>query len=186
MHPAATDPKTAAKSVDAVNWNDVADKLEKLPHLSKAPPRSKRVRTAEECRLRWVHYEMPGVLRAEGWTRDEDLAILAAAGVLQERQWVKVAEKVAAVNSTEGIAAVERKRTPIACLKRYQSALNTEVVNGDRWTAKESAELRDAVEVCARHSRKGHGGNLKEGRGGGRGRGDDAGVVYERCRPYFS
>lgn len=43
-----------------------------------------------------------------------------------------------------------RRRTPIACLRRFQATLNTNFVRWSKWTDEEDRVLRAAVKVCER------------------------------------
>ena len=53
----------------------------------------------------------------------------------------QIAEEVRKVNG--GM----RRRTPIACLRRYQATLNTKFIRWTKWTEEEDQTLRAAVEV---------------------------------------
>lgn len=107
--------------------------------------------------LRWVHYDMPGTTRADVWTKDEDMTIIEQAAEFQGTEWVQVAaavkeETVAGMAGGAGRGGgigkgVGQGRTPIACLKRYQRALNMELVNAQRWTEEEDARLMKAIQV---------------------------------------
>lgn len=142
--PAATDPATATEALGTVDWAAVASRLTAKPVSFKTPSRSKRVRTAEECRARWIQHEMPGVVSLfDTWTKDEDMCIMEQVEIHGERAWVKVAKEVAkATGRREG-----EGRTPIACFKRYQAALNPGLVITSRWSDVEDVALLKAIKV---------------------------------------
>lgn len=41
-----------------------------------------------------------------------------------------------------------KHRTPVACLKRFQCALNTKLVRWHKWSKEEDQMLYNAVKVC--------------------------------------
>lgn len=111
---------------------------------------------------------MPGPTRANIWTKNEDMVIIEEATARGGREWIKVAEAVeegtaAATSECEGgggggggpdgreghTGQQGRRRTAIACLKRFQRALNNDLVEGERWTVEEEAALLGALKVAA-------------------------------------
>lgn len=84
---------------------------------------------------------MSGTADEDVWTKEEDLAIMLEAQARNCREWVKVAEAVRKSNGGQG------RRTPLACLRRFQRTLNTKLVTWSRWREEEHRMLVEAVKV---------------------------------------
>lgn len=152
LYPAAVNSTTAVDALYTVDWAAVASSIGGINNGCKTPSRSKRVPTADECRARWTHFEMPGVVSLhETWTKEEDISIIEQVGKYGDRAWVKIADEMAKATGRRAGAG----RTPIACFKRFQAALSQGLVSLSRWSETEDAILRQAVEViCAKHSER--------------------------------
>lgn len=152
LYPKAVDPATAVAALPSIDWEAVAKAAQES---LLGTHRRCRLRTAEECRLRWIHYEMVGASDEEEWTKEEDWAIIQEAESRGSREWVKIAEAVnAAFLEREGGAGHAKRRqgrgrTPVACLRRYQRTLNTTFINRYSWSEEEDRLLRLAVKVCS-------------------------------------
>lgn len=148
FHPPAVDPETAWAALGGIDWPVVARAVNdalcsKVKNKSKQGDRARiRVRTAEECKVRWTQHEMPGVAAEDAvWSKGEDMAIMEGAEDLGKRQWVKIADRV------NGCGGGGGRRTPIACLRRFQTVLNTKLLNRDKWSAEEDERLKTATQV---------------------------------------
>lgn len=155
MHPPAVDAATAVGALARVDWTAVAAAVREAPRSHKTKTRSGRVRTAEECRLRWSNYDMPGSADVEVWSKTEDMTIMEQATIRRGREWVEVAKMV---NECEegggggggggsGGGGGLKRRTPVACLRRFQGALNNDLVRWNKWSDREDALLLNAVTV---------------------------------------
>eukprot|EP00752_Nemacystus_decipiens_P003540 g3266.t1 len=137
-HPEVMDPQTAHQS-HPVDWEKAAVFVDKNPRRNNKRDRVHCMRTGEECRLRWMHVGVFGAEADAPWTKEEDLAVMMQAEQRGAREWVKIAEEVQKVNG--GV----RRRTPIACLRRYQATLNTNFLRWSKWTDEEDRILHAAV-----------------------------------------
>ena len=146
-YPDAVKPETAVPALGSIDWRAVAEESHWYPTAKPSQKQLRRFaqpRTAEDCMLRWVHHDMPGAVNDAVWTKDEDMVIIQEADRLGGREWVKVAEAVNAAGSGGGDRG---RRTPVACLKRFQATLNTNLVKWHKWTKEEDAALLEAVKV---------------------------------------
>ncbi|CAN0106959.1 unnamed protein product, partial [Hapterophycus canaliculatus] len=84
---------------------------------------------------------MPGSVdeASAAWSKEEDLAILMHAEERGEREWVKIADEVH--KATGGL----KRRSPAACLRRFQFTLNTSFVSRFRWTPEEDRKLYEGI-----------------------------------------
>ncbi|CAM9756151.1 unnamed protein product [Ectocarpus sp. 6 AP-2014] len=144
-YPDAVSPVTAEETLRKIDWEKAARSVDQTTHRGIKRQRLRRVRTAEECRLRWTHVDMPGATTGTTWSKEEDLAIMVQADERGGREWVKIAEEVRKVNG--GL----KQRSAIDCLRRYQATLNTKLVSWNRWSPQEDELLHDAIK---RHGRK--------------------------------
>ncbi|CAN0144863.1 unnamed protein product, partial [Laminaria digitata] len=142
MYPDAVKRETAVSALTSVDWGAVAEESywSGTTQPSKKRRRYGQPRTAEECMLRWMHHDMPGMANDAVWSKEEDMVIIQEADRLDGREWVKVAEAV-----NEAVSGDRGRRTPVACLKRFQATLNTKLVNWYTWSKEEDMALLDAV-----------------------------------------
>ena len=87
-----------------------------------------------ECKLQWIQIDHPLVSR-KSWNKQEDKTLLKLAKENKERDWNTIAMRL------------KSNRTPVQCLQRYQTALNTEHVKRE-WSLDDDEKLRVAVAKC--------------------------------------
>ena len=71
----------------------------------------------------------------KSWNKQEDKSLLKLAKENKERDWNTIAMRL------------KSNRTPVQCLQRYQTALNTEHVKRE-WSGDDDEKLREAVARC--------------------------------------
>ncbi|CAN0336951.1 unnamed protein product [Pylaiella littoralis] len=138
-YPDAVKSQTAVEALQKIDWEEISRSVVDAIRRNLKRDRSRRTRTAEECRLRWTHVGMLGIVADATWSKEEDLAIIMQAEERGGREWVKIAEEVQKVHGGA------KRRIPIACLRRFQCALNTKFVRWSKWSKKEDQMLHDAV-----------------------------------------
>ncbi|CAM9882056.1 unnamed protein product, partial [Ectocarpus sp. 13 AM-2016] len=89
-YPEAVNPVTAEEARRKIDWEKAARSVDQTTHRSIKRQRLRRVRTAEECRLRWTHVDIAGATTDTTWSKEEDLAIMVQADERGAREWVKV------------------------------------------------------------------------------------------------
>ncbi|KAI6652765.1 DNA polymerase theta-like [Oopsacas minuta] len=108
-------------NLDGIEWDKLA--IDMTPN-----------RHPVECKLQWIQIDHPMVSR-KSWNKQEDKALLKLAKENKERDWNTIAMRL------------KSNRTPVQCLQRYQTALNTEHVKRE-WSGDDDEKLREAVAKC--------------------------------------
>jgi Myb-like DNA-binding domain len=107
-------------------------------------------RTANECLARWTGFEDPQVNTADAkWTASEDKDLARMVEEQEGHDWQAISDALYALNKAgtraDKCRALKPRRSPAACLRRYQTVLRDaeQRFGGQRpWTAEEDERLK--------------------------------------------
>ena len=113
-----------------VDWLSVSSEMNEKSSQHSALPIEYYLQFRAHC-----EYDNAEIATFARWAAEEDAKLLALIREHEERNWVVIASKLGT------------RRTPLDCIRRYQQALNTEVIKVNDWTADEESLLRAAVSI---------------------------------------
>ncbi|GAB5365457.1 hypothetical protein AAMO2058_001059800, partial [Amorphochlora amoebiformis] len=114
-------------STSNLDWKAISTEFFRSK-IAGAPP----VRSAEDCKIRWLSYLDPRIRKGE-WETEEDKTLIRIAKEENETNWQTIAQRLNTICNSG--------RTPFGCFQRFQTFHNPKVIRRE-WTKEEDTNLR--------------------------------------------